>query len=298
MKKSYLFNPVIGKFFKEPMNGLTKNYKEAHKYTDEVFETSSKDVLIYKAIETASNGIVKIPVKLKAQKGAIMSINRETNEILFWTVPGYGTTSDIKKAHIYSKIGIKNRIKELSIRTNKKYFIIPVADFNRSLSILQEAEVKAEDEADQRVGSSTLVGSVDFGSVDFPSLATFKMPDPHSNLWNPLLQTPTHLDFRTQTQIDFRHTDDSPDLKEDKFGPVLKSMKSLLEYKNEKYGNSALEPMDIFQGKCKVGQRLDDKLARIKNSDELKKNDVADLIGYLTLACVENGWDNFDEFKD
>jgi hypothetical protein len=84
----------------------------------------------------------------------------------------------------------------------------------------------------------------------------------------------------------------------DKFGKVLGSIKSLLDYKNSKYGNSALEPMDIFQGKCKVGQRLDDKLARVKNAEVLKKNDVADIIGYLTLVCVENGWENFDEFKD
>ena len=84
-----------------------------------------------------------------------------------------------------------------------------------------------------------------------------------------------------------------------KFKKTLDSINSLLEYKNEKYGNAALEPLCIFEGKCKVGQRLDDKLARIKNSkDDLKKNDVADLIGYLTLVCVENGWDNFDEFKD
>ena len=82
------------------------------------------------------------------------------------------------------------------------------------------------------------------------------------------------------------------------FGGILSSINSLLEYKNEKYGNSALEPLEIFQGKCKVGQRLDDKLSRVKNSEELKKNDVADLIGYLVLTCKEKGWTNFDEFMD
>ena len=85
---------------------------------------------------------------------------------------------------------------------------------------------------------------------------------------------------------------------EPNFKKITDSIASLLKYKNEKYGNSALEPMNIFQGKCKVGQRLDDKLARVKNGKELKKNDIADLIGYLTLTCVEKGWDNFDEFKD
>ncbi len=85
----------------------------------------------------------------------------------------------------------------------------------------------------------------------------------------------------------------SPDFKK-----VTDSIADLLTYKNFKYGNSALEPIDIFQGKCKVGQRLDDKLSRVKNSSELKKNDIVDLIGYLTLTCIENGWTSFDEFKD
>ena len=79
---------------------------------------------------------------------------------------------------------------------------------------------------------------------------------------------------------------------------TLLSLNSLLNYKNDKYGNAALSPLKIFEGKCKVGQRLDDKLSRVKNSKGLKKNDVADLIGYLTLVCVEKGWENFDEFKD
>ena len=82
------------------------------------------------------------------------------------------------------------------------------------------------------------------------------------------------------------------------FKKVADSMASLLEYKNEKYGNAVLEPVNIFSGKCKAGTRLDDKLSRIKNNKELLKNDVSDLIGYLMLTCIENGWDNFDEFKD
>lgn len=82
------------------------------------------------------------------------------------------------------------------------------------------------------------------------------------------------------------------------FKKITDSLAELLEYKNKKYGDSALNPMNIFQGKTKVGQRVDDKLARVKNSSKLMKNDIADLIGYLTLICVENGWDNFDEFKD
>lgn len=82
------------------------------------------------------------------------------------------------------------------------------------------------------------------------------------------------------------------------FKTITDSIASLLEYKNDKYGNAIAEPVNIFSGKCKAGNRLDDKLSRVKNSNELRKNDIADLLGYLTHICVEKGWTNFDEFKD
>lgn len=51
-----------------------------------------------------------------------------------------------------------------------------------------------------------------------------------------------------------------------------------------------------------IRQRLDDKLKRIKTSTysnlEPNKNDIFDLIGYLTLLCVEKGWDNFEDLLD
>lgn len=82
------------------------------------------------------------------------------------------------------------------------------------------------------------------------------------------------------------------------FSEITTSLAKLLEAKNAKYGNAALEPLDIFTGKCKVGQRLDDKLARVKNSQELRKNDIADIMGYLVLTCVEKGLTNFDDLID
>jgi hypothetical protein len=82
------------------------------------------------------------------------------------------------------------------------------------------------------------------------------------------------------------------------FRQITDSILSLLEYKNRQYGGSSLDPINVFSGKTKVGQRADDKVSRIKNSDVLRKNDVVDLIGYLILMCKENSWTNFDEFKD
>jgi len=44
--------------------------------------------------------------------------------------------------------------------------------------------------------------------------------------------------------------------------------------------------------------RLDDKLKRVQNADELRKNDIADIIGYLILLCVNQGWDDFSDLID
>jgi hypothetical protein len=72
---------------------------------------------------------------------------------------------------------------------------------------------------------------------------------------------------------------------------VLQKIEDLLVAKNEKYGNSALEPLGVFsQLSAKQGLlvRIDDKLKRIKNGS-LEKDDedvVNDLIGYLVLLKV------------
>jgi hypothetical protein len=82
---------------------------------------------------------------------------------------------------------------------------------------------------------------------------------------------------------------------------AIESLHDLLQYKNKHYGSSALKPLRVFSKEDSTTallQRADDKIARIQNSPELRKNDVADLMGYLVLICVSMGWDNFDEFKD
>lgn len=72
---------------------------------------------------------------------------------------------------------------------------------------------------------------------------------------------------------------------------VLSEITEMLVAKNEKYGNSALEPLGVFsQLSAKEGLlvRIDDKLNRIKNGS-LNKDDedvVNDLIGYLVLLKI------------
>ena len=92
-----------------------------------------------------------------------------------------------------------------------------------------------------------------------------------------------------------------------KIEEVTKSIAYFLKEKNLRYGNSALEPLSLFtsfvseRNTTAVNNfytRLDDKLSRIKNADELRKNDIVDLIGYLLLLCINNDWTDFQDLLD
>ena len=80
-----------------------------------------------------------------------------------------------------------------------------------------------------------------------------------------------------------------------KIKQVTESLNELLQEKNRRYGNSALEPLEIFKGKCKVGDTIDHKLSRVKNAEVLSKNDVVDLAAYLVLTCIEFDWLDFED---
>ncbi len=88
---------------------------------------------------------------------------------------------------------------------------------------------------------------------------------------------------------------------QEKIVTVYDGLKELSLYKNHMYGDSAIHPIGIF---CKepsdiqIRSRLDDKLSRVKNSPELRKNDVSDLIGYLMLLCISKDWTDFTDLMD
>jgi len=61
--------------------------------------------------------------------------------------------------------------------------------------------------------------------------------------------------------------------------------------KNEKYGNSALEPLNVFSPANAVAgikMRIDDKLKRIKNAGlvDATEDTLQDLAGYLILLMI------------
>jgi hypothetical protein len=77
---------------------------------------------------------------------------------------------------------------------------------------------------------------------------------------------------------------------EDKIREITNGIADMLLNKNEKYGNSALEPKRIFSKASSVEQilvRIDDKLSRISNQNDDEDEDVInDLIGYLILLKI------------
>ena len=69
---------------------------------------------------------------------------------------------------------------------------------------------------------------------------------------------------------------------------VSKQITDLLKSKNKAYGNTALNPSNVFSkldATEAICARLDDKLARIKNKgiNDKTEDTVDDIIGYLLL---------------
>ena len=82
---------------------------------------------------------------------------------------------------------------------------------------------------------------------------------------------------------------------------VCDNIKTMLLEKNKRYGNSALKPINVFseeESLTGILVRVDDKLSRVKNSAALRKNDTADLIGYLILLCIKMQWIEFEDLLD
>lgn len=75
---------------------------------------------------------------------------------------------------------------------------------------------------------------------------------------------------------------------------ITNAIQDLLLDKNEKYGDAALNPKQIFYKGTAVNSiliRLDDKLTRIMSNTDSKPriNDVTDIIGYCVLLLIGLG---------
>lgn len=81
---------------------------------------------------------------------------------------------------------------------------------------------------------------------------------------------------------------------------IAEGILNVLSEKNRRYGNAALEPINIFykgESTNSILIRLDDKMQRIINSMRgtigevsFRKNDMFDLLGYLVLLSISEGY--------
>lgn len=91
------------------------------------------------------------------------------------------------------------------------------------------------------------------------------------------------------------------DSTQDKIKILFNNGKDFLLAKNIKYGDSAISPIQIFSKEDPENQicnRIDDKLSRIKNSADFRKNDLVDLWGYISLLLIKKDWINFEDLID
>lgn len=86
--------------------------------------------------------------------------------------------------------------------------------------------------------------------------------------------------------------DDEKGRTESLIAEICNDIRDLLLTKNRAYGNSALNPIRVFSkadAKEQILVRIDDKLNRIKQGNDILDNDedvIQDLIGYLILLKV------------
>ena len=78
---------------------------------------------------------------------------------------------------------------------------------------------------------------------------------------------------------------------------VCDNLADMLISKNRKYGDSALSPISVFSKTSPTGAllvRMDDKVSRIRNSEELDRDDLFDLLGYGVLIAISKGWTEYE----
>ena len=92
-----------------------------------------------------------------------------------------------------------------------------------------------------------------------------------------------------------------------KLDKKTKEITDLLKSKNKAYGNSALNPANIFSQANAIDSlcaRIDDKLMRIKNKGiyDATEDTVNDLIGYLMLLLMaiedRDSDEDYESFKE
>ena len=93
----------------------------------------------------------------------------------------------------------------------------------------------------------------------------------------------------------------SHEIYQEEISLTCNNFRDFLLEKNKRYKSSVFHPLNALSkadAETAIKVRIDDKLMRIINSGELRKNDIADLHGYLALLMVEKRWNTFEDLID
>lgn len=185
-----------------------------------------------------------------------------------------------------------------------KYWVVLMTEDNKEQFI--EHVISYLDEIDHNSGSSWLdnLNPLDFnvyygfdGNSSFNGTNSYCLEEYEEFENNPTILTLEEF-IELRNKMKDKNNINNSENKPFSFKKCLMSINDMLEYKNKQYGESALKPLDIFAKHHPYGSRLDEKLARVKNSQILRKNDVSDLIGGLILICKDRGWEDFSDLCD
>ena len=78
---------------------------------------------------------------------------------------------------------------------------------------------------------------------------------------------------------------------------TCESVAAMLTDKNTKYGDSAISPVKVFSkldAANSLAVRMDDKISRLMNNKEIRRDDLTDLVGYCILFMISQGWTGYD----
>lgn len=189
---------------------------------------------------------------------------------------------------------IKSHTSFIITEDEPNIFIIHDGNYNMNIQVQVEENnvcVYIYDEKGEELGSETLgnVSSLDNTIFNFAIFYERIYQDIRKERFDKAMEQDKNFD---NVRI-HKGTEDITDT-QNKIKNVCDNISELLIYKNQKYGNSALQPNNIFykgNAETSILIRLDDKIGRIKNNpdNELRYNDVIDIIGYLVLYLVLKG---------
>lgn len=197
----------------------------------------------------------------------------------YWLEPREGTTKNYKFAYAQKISAWSYLIEHNEYHTRNLVFIL-----------INEPEAKEHLKNNEYKPKK--LGTIGAPNVDYAKLKK-DILDPFEIATNSARE---RLTLKGATDTYYHENDNKT-----KIARLFNNFREFLIEKNIRCGDSALKPNQIFckeSGSKQIMSRLDNKLSRIANSEELKKNDLSDVFGYVALLLIANGWLTFYEFLD